>query len=87
MDAHQTYCGNNFMMYVSQIIMLCNLSLYSAVCQLYLNKTGRKSESLLPIESLLSIRIIIILVIAWILKQVHIPPRKVIFFTNYALRS
>ena len=29
-------------MYVSQIIMLYTLNLYSAVCQLYLNKTGRK---------------------------------------------
>ena len=30
------------MMYVTQIIMLYTLSLYSAVCQLYLNKTRRK---------------------------------------------
>ena len=30
------------MMPVSQIIMLYTLNLYSAVCQLYLNKTGRK---------------------------------------------
>ena len=30
------------MMYGSQIIMLYTLKLYSAVCQLYLNKTGRK---------------------------------------------
>ena len=30
------------MMYVNQIIMLYTLNLYSAVCQLYLNKTGRK---------------------------------------------
>ena len=30
------------MMYVSQIIMLYTLNLYSAVCQLYLSKTGRK---------------------------------------------
>ena len=30
------------MMYVSQIIMLYTLNLYSAECQLYLNKTGRK---------------------------------------------
>ena len=28
------------MMYVSQIIMWYTLNLYSAVCQLYLNKTG-----------------------------------------------
>ena len=33
---------NHFMMYVSQIIMLCILSSYSAVCQLSLNKSGIK---------------------------------------------
>ena len=37
MDVHSTYCGHHFMMYVSQIIMLYILMLYSAV---YLNKTG-----------------------------------------------
>ena len=32
------------MMYVSQIIMLYTLNLYSAVCQFYLNKTeGKKT--------------------------------------------
>ena len=31
-----------FMMYISQIIMLYTLNLYRAVCQLYLNKKGRK---------------------------------------------
>ena len=31
-------------MYVNQIIMLCTLNLYSAVCQSYLNKTGRKKK-------------------------------------------
>ena len=30
------------MMFVSQIMMLSSLNLYSAGCQLYLNKTGRK---------------------------------------------
>ena len=30
------------MMYVSQNIMLYTLNLYSATCQLYLNKIGRK---------------------------------------------
>ena len=30
------------MMYASQIIMLYTLNLHSAICQLYLNKTGRK---------------------------------------------
>ena len=33
------------MMYVSQIIMLYILGLYSAVCQLSLNKTGIKKEN------------------------------------------
>ena len=32
------------MMYVSQIIMLYTLNLYSAVRQLYINKTGRKNN-------------------------------------------
>ena len=32
------------MMRVSQIIMLCLLNLYSAVCQLYLDKTGRRKK-------------------------------------------
>ena len=35
MDVH-------FMKTASQIIMLYALNIYSAVCQLYLNKTGRK---------------------------------------------
>ena len=30
------------MVYVSQIIMLYTLNLYSTICQLYLDKTGRK---------------------------------------------
>ena len=30
------------MMYASQIIVLHTLNLYNTVCQLYLNKTGRK---------------------------------------------
>ena len=32
------------MMYVSQISMLLMSNLYSTVCLLYLNKTGRKKE-------------------------------------------
>ena len=32
-------------MYVSQIVILFTLNLDSAVCQLYLNKTGRKREN------------------------------------------
>ena len=31
-------------MYVNQIIMLYTLNLYSAVCQLYINKMERKKE-------------------------------------------
>ena len=42
MDVPLTYCGHHFMMCISQIIMLYTLNLYSAVCQLYLNKIGRK---------------------------------------------
>ena len=34
---------NHFMMYITQIIMVYTLNLCSAVCQLYLNKTGRKN--------------------------------------------
>ena len=45
MDVHWTYCGHHFMAYVSQIIILCTLNLYSAVCQLYLSKTGRKNNN------------------------------------------
>ena len=33
------------MIYVSQIIMLYTLNLHSVVCQLQLNKTGRKKKS------------------------------------------
>ena len=32
-------------MYVSEIVMLHTLNLFSAVCELYLNKTGRKNNS------------------------------------------
>lgn len=85
MDVHPTYCGNNFMMYVSQIIMLHNLN---AICQLYLNKTERKKVILmLPIESLLSIRgLVIIQVIAWILIEVHISSKKNHFLHESCLK-
>ena len=43
MDVHSIYCGHHLTMYVSQILMLYT-NLYSAVCQLYLNKTGRKGK-------------------------------------------
>ena len=32
-------------MYVREIITLYTLNLYSAVCQLYVNKTGRKNKN------------------------------------------
>ena len=33
-------------MYVSQIILLYTLNLYSAVCKLYLHKAGREKKKL-----------------------------------------
>ena len=36
------HCINHFMVYVSEIIMLYTLNLYSAVCQLHLNKNWKK---------------------------------------------
>lgn len=42
MDVNQTYCGNHFTIYLSQIILMYTLNLYSVVCQLYLNKTRKK---------------------------------------------
>ena len=45
----------NFLMYVSQIIMLYTLNLYSSVCQLYLNKTGLKKEQMFsPLSRIVS---------------------------------
>ena len=41
MNVHYTYCENHFMMSASQIIMLYTINGYSAVCQLYINKTGQ----------------------------------------------
>ena len=34
------------MMYLSQNILLYTLNLYSAICQLYLNETGQKIETI-----------------------------------------
>ena len=39
------------MMYISQIIMLCTLDLYSDLCQLYLNKTGREKRKKMIMNS------------------------------------
>lgn len=44
MDAHQTYCGKLFIIYASQITMLYTSNVYSAICQLYLNKTKRRKK-------------------------------------------
>ena len=35
-------------MYISEVIMLCTLNLYSDVCQFYLNKTGEKRKYQYP---------------------------------------
>lgn len=41
------YCGNHFIMHVSEIIMWYTASLYSIACQLYPNKTEGKKKNLL----------------------------------------
>ena len=57
MDIHmftEAYCDTPFMMRLSQNMMLYTLHLNRAVCQLYLNKTGRKNyigESHHPVYS------------------------------------
>lgn len=38
MNANQTFCGDHFTIYLSQIIILYTLNLHSAACQLYINK-------------------------------------------------
>ena len=38
------YHGYHFTIYVNQIIMLYALNLYSDVCQLFLNKTGKNNK-------------------------------------------
>ena len=44
MDVQETYCGDQF-------IMLHTLDLHSAVCQLYLHKTGRENKKHPKIDS------------------------------------
>ena len=44
MDVSWTYCGHHVTIYVNQAIMLYALILYSDVCQLFLNKTGKKPK-------------------------------------------
>lgn len=42
MDAHQTYFGNHTITYVkSNHYAIHTLNLHSAICQLYLNETGK----------------------------------------------
>ena len=41
MDINWMYCGHHFKIYVNQTIILHMLSLYSYVCQLFLNKTAK----------------------------------------------
>ena len=38
------YCDIRFMIHVIQDVILYTLNLYSAVCQLYINKTGGKKD-------------------------------------------
>lgn len=42
MDVSEAYCSSHVAIYVSRGIMLSTLSFYKAVCQLYLNRTGKK---------------------------------------------
>ena len=42
-------------MYVSQIIMLYTLNLYSAACQLYLSKTGREKKDMRSLQATCSL--------------------------------
>ena len=42
------YCGNHFMMYISQIIVLYTLNLYSVICQLYQKNWKKKLNKMLP---------------------------------------
>ena len=41
---HSTYGDNHFMMDVSHIIRFYTFNMYSAVCQLYINKAERKKK-------------------------------------------
>ena len=43
-------CDNHFMIYVIQAVTLYTLNLYSAVCQLYVNKTGGKKDNKKTVE-------------------------------------
>ena len=44
MDVNQIYCGNYFIIYVSQMMLSVHLKLIQSVCQFYINKTERKKK-------------------------------------------
>ena len=46
MDAQYIYSGHHFMMQVDEITRLCILILQSPICQLHLNKSGRKKDKI-----------------------------------------
>ena len=54
-DAHEIYCDNHFIMYVSRITMLSTLNLYIAVCQLYLKFKEKTKKWGIPHEPLWTI--------------------------------
>lgn len=53
LDVLEAYYGSHCMMDVSQIITPHNRNVYSVVCQVYPNETGR-GKALLPEENLLA---------------------------------
>ena len=53
LDIHEASYGSHFMMDVSQIITPYTLNVYSVVCHVYPNETGR-GKALFPEESLLA---------------------------------
>ena len=53
LDVREAYYGSHFMMDVSQIITPYTVNVYSVVCQVYPNETGR-GKALFPEESLLA---------------------------------
>lgn len=57
MDFSGLYCGNHFIKYVSQTIILYALNFYCDVCQLFFNKTmGEKDEERDSLNAVISPR-------------------------------
>ena len=50
MDVNSICCRYHSIIYVSQVIMLYTLKLYSVACQLFLNKTERIKENLVSMK-------------------------------------